>query len=91
MNHDSTPTPGSTEQGATPLPVRTVPAEMPVDLFAAPTGKLFQLVGVKDGEPHFIPADADRAAFENRRWLWASESYLTDAFAGPLTRVERAA
>ncbi|MFD3802593.1 hypothetical protein ACFWTC_02965 [Streptomyces sp. NPDC058619] len=89
MKHDSTPTLGAMEQGATPLPVRPVPAEMPVDLYEAPTGRLFQLVGSDEDGLLFIPAELDRA--QVARWLWAKESYLTDAFAGPLTRVERAA
>lgn len=92
MNNQPTVTGLPGQSGITqhiPLPVRPVPALPPVDLYAAPTGKLFQAVGSDEDGLLFIPAELDPAKVA--RWLWAKESYLVDAFGGPMVRVERAA
>ncbi|MFD6970723.1 hypothetical protein [Streptomyces sp. NPDC059949] len=92
MNHQRTVAglPGQSDTiQREPLPVRPVPASRPVDLYAAPTGKLFQAVGCDKDGLLFIPAEKDPATVA-RLW-WASEAYLVEAFEGPMTRVERAA
>ncbi|THA82775.1 hypothetical protein [Streptomyces sp. A0592] len=65
------------------------PAPAP-ELYAAPTGRVFQVVGTNDaGGRLLIPAESDPATCP--RWVWAAESDLVEAFGAPLTRVERAA
>lgn len=87
MNHDSTPTPGTTVQAATPLPVRPLPAP-PVELYMDPRGFVWRLA--EDGQDGrlFVPEQVNPASCP--RMVWAREAELAEAL-GQLTRVERAA
>lgn len=92
MNNEPTPTGLPGQPGITHHTPVQVPAPAPAlapELYAAPTGKLFQVVGINDAGRLLIPAESDPATCP--KWVWAAESDLVEAFGAPLVRVERAA